>query len=49
MNGYVSGEKIMDALDLLDGDLVDEVAKLREKKRKRPVLWRYGALAACAR
>lgn len=47
MNGYVSGEKIMDALDLLDGDLVDEVAKLREKKRKRPVLWRYGALAAC--
>lgn len=47
MNVYVSGEKIMDALDLLDGDLVDEVAKLREKKRKRPVLWRYGALAAC--
>lgn len=47
MNGYVSGEKIMDALDLLDTDLAEEVAKLREKKRKRPVLWRYGALAAC--
>ena len=47
MNGYVSGEKIMDALDLLDGDLVDEVAKLREREKRRPVLWRYGALAAC--
>ena len=47
MNGYVSGEKIMDALDLLDGDLAEEVAKLREKKKRRPVLWRYGALAAC--
>ena len=47
MNGYVSGEKIMDALDLLDGDLAEEVAKLREKKRKRPILWRHGVLAAC--
>lgn len=43
----MNGEQIMDALDLLDTDLVDEVAKLREKKRKRPILWRYGALAAC--
>lgn len=43
----MTGEQIMDALDLLDTDLAEEVAKLREKKRKRPVLWRYGALAAC--
>jgi len=43
----MTSEQIMDALDLLDTDLAEEVAKLREKKRKRPVLWRYGALAAC--
>ena len=43
----MNGEQIMDALDLLDTDLAEEVAKLREKKKKRPVLWRYGALAAC--
>lgn len=47
MNGCKSSEKIMDALDLLDTDLAEEVAKLREKKKKRPILWRYGALAAC--
>lgn len=43
----MNGEQIMDALDLLDTDLAEEVAKLREKKKKRPILWRYGALAAC--
>ena len=47
MTSCTSSEKIMDALDLLDTDLAEEVAKLREKKKKRPVLWRYGVLAAC--
>ncbi len=43
----MTGEQIMDALDLLDTDLAEEVAKLREREKRRPVLWRYGALAAC--
>ena len=42
----MTGEKIMDALSLLDEDMAEEVAKLREKKKKRPVLWRYGMIAA---
>ena len=43
----MTGEQIMDALDLLDTDLAEEVAKLREREKRRPVLWRYGVLAAC--
>ena len=46
MNNRTSSERIMDALDLLDEDMALEVAKLREKKKKRPVLWRYGMIAA---
>ena len=42
----MTGEWIMDALDLLDEDMALEVAKLRGKKKKRPVLWRYGMIAA---
>ena len=42
----MTGEQIMDALDLLDTDLAEEVAKLREREKRRPVLWRYGVLAA---
>ncbi len=46
MNNRTSSERIMDALDLLDEDMALEVAKLREKKKKRPVLWRYAMIAA---
>ena len=42
----MTGEWIMNALDLLDEDMALEVAKLRAKKKKRPVLWRYGMIAA---
>ncbi|MBR5263879.1 MAG: hypothetical protein IKV50_04195, partial [Clostridia bacterium] len=42
----MTGEWIMDALDLLDEDMALEVAKLRGKKKKRPDFWRYGMIAA---
>lgn len=48
MTSCTNSEKIMDALDLLDEDMALAVQKLREKKKKRrPVLWRYGVVAAC--
>ncbi len=47
MNSRMNSEKIMDALNLLDEDMAEEVQKLREKKPNKPPFLRYGLWAAC--
>ena len=46
MTGCTNGEKIMDALSLLDEDMAEEVAKLRKRRPKKPSFMRYGMIAA---
>ena len=46
MTSCTSSEKIMDALSLLDEDMVEEVGRLRGRRPKKPSFMRYGMIAA---
>ena len=41
-------DNIHDALNLLDDELIEEVSKIRDQRKKKKIIWvRWGTLAAC--